>query len=314
MKNNSLFSKNLIGKLTKKEYEWCFNHSVVNSVVTNKKGRIIAKSIESREINRELFLTLKKDKVVKLDEKTELVMAMIKKGYVIWERDIEAENRLIKELSEAKSSLKEANASLKENIDFEKRSKKALEQNRLYDLTFSKVSDDVNKIEKLISLAKTKEGEEKLKLLRRIDICGVFVKRKSNLIILSETGLSDYASELKLCFKESFDNLRDGGINSSFSFKENESVSFENAIEIYSIFEALIELFLDNINHVAVILSTLKNAYQLTLNVTLKDKPDSIDLNKITDNEGVFFDVEEDEDDISVTFVIPKKEVSHGDK
>ncbi len=291
---------------TSRDYDWCFNHSMVNSQILDKDGNAIYRSVNARPIVAEEFLKLTKERVISVDQKTEVVMVPIRGGYVAWERDVYDINRQISKLTETRAFIKEATDSLRENIEIEKRQKTALERNRLYDITFSKVSDSVSKLEELVSYARRTDGEKLYKTLLKIDVLGVYVKRKSNLIILHETGLSDFYGELKLCFKESFDNLKDGGINGDFLFRGEFPIGHKTALSIYETFETFLESMVEDLLEVNVIVSPMSNCVNMVSSFVCKKAYDEEALRKLKLPEGVFAEWEIDGEEVTVSVVISK--------
>lgn len=291
---------------TSREYDWCFNHSLVNSQILNKEGNPIYRSLNARPIVSDEFEKLKKEHVILADQKTELVMVPIRGGYVAWERDVADINRQISKLSETRAFIKEATDSLRDNIEIEKRQKTASERNRLYDITFSKVSDSVSQLEELVAYARHLKGENLFKALLKIDILGVYVKRKSNLIILHENGLLDFYGELKLCFKETFDNLNDAGIKGNFLFKGEFPVNDSAALLIYEVFETLLENEAEDLLECNVIVSEMSNCFNMVTSFVCLDSPKEDFLNKMILPKGVFWEWETDGFELTVSSVITK--------
>ncbi len=293
------------------DYEWCFNHTSVNAQILDKDGNGVYRSAEARPVLKSEFNELVLNGICRVNQDTELVLAPINGGYVVWERNIRDINRIISELTDTQSSIEEATSSLRKNIDYEKRQKTAFERNRLYDITFSRIAEDVKRINGKIDEAHSLDNEALRKVLRQIDIIGVYIKRKSNLIILKETDLFDYSGEINLCFKETFDNLKDAGVDGKFYFNDVGPVSNDSALIIYEVFEIILEEYLDMISCCNVILSDSVNAYSLMINMTTREAswPKVFDR-KIITLPGVFYDYEEDNQETAFSFFIPKKEVN----
>ncbi len=291
-----------------KDYQWCFNHSSVRAQITDKDGNVAYRSVEARPILKSEFAGLMEGSALRISPEVELVSAKLRGGHVIWERDVKDINKLMEILSENEKSIKEANESLKESIEIEKRQIRAYEQNRLYDLTFTKVADSVQSLEESIKRAEKLSGQELIRELKRIDILGVFVKRKSNLLILGETGLSDFSGELKLCFKETYDNLKDMHTEGSFLFLELSPVTSEGALLIYQSFETVIEAFLDGLISVNSILKDEGNCFCLTMSLGLLPGVYREEENRLLElTGGVFFETEWDENEVTVSMHLPKK-------
>lgn len=284
------------------DYEWCFMHAGLKAQILNKGGKAIYESAEAR--------TLTKDEVKELlctgksipNVDTELQAVPIRGGYVVWERDIKDINRSIQQFVETGESIKEATQTLEESISVERRRKAIKEQNRLYDITFSLVSDKLAYLHELIEKARSLEGRELADTLKTIDICGVYVKRKSNLILLSEQTLLDFTGELKLCFKESFDNLSDAGIEAEFLFNNVSGVDFSLADESYAFLEEILECTINNLLGITVILADEGNRLRLTADIRLSQGySEQLPGNICNLFEGVVYEMDGNEATISYT-------------
>lgn len=289
---------------TNRDYEWCFNHSTVRAQITDVKGNIMYRSFEARPVLKTEFEVLRKTRLYKVDRDTELVMAPIRGGFVVTERDIKEINRLMSRLFETQSYIRDVTDSLRASIEIEKRQKNAAEKNRLYDLTFSKVQEKVTLIESLIDEAKGLSGEAFLKKLYLIDIIGVFIKRKSNLIILTETGLFDYSGELKLCFKETFDNLKEGGVEGGFLFNNVEDMSNTAALSLYETLETVIEATLEGATLVNAILTVVGGDYSLTVSVENECIRQEFEINQKLFPEDVIINIEKGDGDMTVSALV----------
>lgn len=289
---------------TNRDYEWCFNHSTVRAQITDIKGNIMYRSFEARPVLKTEFEVLRKTRLYKVDRDTELVMAPIRGGFVVTERDIKEINRLMSRLFETQSYIRDVTDSLRASIEIEKRQKNAAEKNRLYDLTFSKVQEKVTLLENLIDEAKGLSGEAFLKKLYLIDIIGVFIKRKSNLIILTETGLSDYSGELKLCFKETFDNLKEGGVDGGFLFNNVEDMSNTAALSIYETLETVIEATLEGATLVNAILTGFGGDYSLTVSVDNECIRQEFEIDEKLFPEDVIINIEKGDGDMTVSALV----------
>ena len=138
-----------------------------------------------------------------------------------------------------------------------------------------------------------------------IDLCGVYVKRKSNLIILSEQTLVDFAGELKLCFKESFDNLSDAGVEAEFYFNNISGVDFSVADETYACLEEVIERTLNNLQNITAIVAGGNGDIRLTIDLKLNGPYGELLLGGIND---IYrnADYEIDDNNVTVSFDIKK--------
>lgn len=289
------------------EYEWCFNHSVVKSQILDNNGNVIYSALTSIPIEKEAFDELKKEGHFYHDKNTEFMMAKIAGGYVAWEKNVRDIRLIMSDMEETEKSISEANESVRKNIEILAKKKKTEEKIKLYDMTFSKVSEDVGKLEGIISDAENFEGDSLRKALVSIDIAGVYLKRKSNLILLNEQKLDDFSEELNLCFKESFDNLSDAGIKASYAFIGIKGINNEIALRIYESLEIGLECCLHRLKEVVGMLTDKGDTYNLMLDMTLSEKAECAEIEaSLRDIAYVKNDFEIVEDSLSVSFSIEK--------
>lgn len=288
------------------DYTWCFNHSSVKVQVLDHKGKRIYSSIEARNLTKDEVRSLLNKGVSHQNEDIELKAVPIKGGYAVWERDNTDINKSIRRLRETVESVAEAKESLEETLTVEKKHQSINEQNRLYDITFKAVSDKFDKLLKLIEKAYKLEGEALKEALVKIDIIGVYVKRKINLLLLSQTDIKDYAGELNLCFKESFDNLKDAGLESSYAFYNVQSINYEAAEFIYTAFENCIEENLDRLVLLNAIISSTEDTVSLMTNMVSKKELSLKAVERYKEKSGIEFEMESDSDEVTVSFHIKK--------
>ncbi len=132
----------------------------------------------------------------------------------------------------------------------------------------------------------------------------MFIKRKSNLIILTETGLSDYSGELKLCFKETFDNLKEGGVDGGFLFNNVEDMSNTAALSIYETLETVIEATLEGATLVNAILTGFGGDYSLTVSVDNECIRQEFEIDGKLFPEDVIINIEKGDGDMTVSALV----------
>lgn len=285
------------------DYDWCFNNSSVAAQILDKNGETVYRSAQARKLSKDKTNILMCQGLADGGPHTELVSRPIKGGFVVWERDVSEIKRSISKLEETNDSVKEAAEALEENIELEKKRKRIGERNRLYDITFSNVSSELSKLHKLIDEAHSLEGEDLYRKLRHIDILGVYVKRTSNLLLLSEQTLKDFSGELRLCFKETFDNLKDSGLAASFMFRRVENMDYVEADTLYELLETSIEPNIYNLKSVNAILVGTGVGFTLTLNLeTLEPITDFYFLHEARRKQGLSVDHETDGTETTLSF------------
>ena len=237
------------------------------------------------------------DKPVELG-KTMLHGKPVSGGYVFWQNDIKEIKKLMKSLEETRERLSENNFLLKAEIDMNEQKARFEEKNRLYDRIARDVSSQLIKADELLAHAK-QNPEEAHNALAKICVISAYIKRRSNLLLLSEENKIISSSELEFCLRESLDNIRLLGVHSSLKSRCSGNLDVENAVAVYDLFEKTAELFIDDINALMVSLRCENSAIKLNLQIGLNDGADVSALNTLSLNGGsVTCDV--DENDVAV--------------
>lgn len=290
-----------------KDYEWCFKNSTIKAQIIDNRGNRIYQSHISRPLGEDDWYILSQNGRFKPDRNTEMLLARIRGGYVVWEKDIHDINYTMDNLLETRENIRSATAALQETIDEEIRHAKIREQNRLYDKVSAGVGPKFEVLAMCIRFAQTATGQDLKLLIRRIDIVGVYAKRKSNLLLLSEKSDTDFNMELELCFKETFDNLRQDRIDADFRVRLSDRLTFTDAALFYDLLQLTLEAALDNLKGVTAIASGDSTRHILTISMTLDD-PSQYEIVAAHLHEKMEYDCEmydETEDDsINISFII----------
>lgn len=289
-----------------KDYEWCFKNSTIRGQIFDTAGNKIYQSHMSRPLGEDDWFKLNQYGRIKPDRNTEMLLARIRGGYVVWEKDIHDINNIMDNLLETRENIKVATSALQDTLEEEIRHNKIKEQNRLYDKVSAGVGPKFEVLAMCIRFAQNASGEELKTLIRRIDILGVYAKRKSNLILLSEKKDADFNMELELCLKETFDNLTQAGIDAFFRVRLEETISYETAVEIYDLLELVLEASLDEVSYVFAIVSGADGKQLLTVSMNLSDEACEMALRQIQDkvDSGIYFEYEIDDGSLNVSFGI----------
>lgn len=291
-----------------KDYDWCFKNSTIRAQILDTKGDRIFQSHISRPLGEDDWYILSQYGHFKPDRNTEMLLARIRGGYVIWEKDIHDINYTMDNLLETRENIRSATMALQETIDEEIKHNKIKEQNRLYDKVSAGVGPKFEVLSMCIKFAQTATDNDLRMLIRRIDIVGVYAKRKSNLILLSEKSDADFNMELELCFKETFDNLNQGSVDATFRVRMEDKLLFEEAVLIYDLMQLTLEAALDSVKGIMAIVSGNDRQHILTMSMTLETEEDCKSVSAHL-HEKMEYDCELDdeiEDNIiNVSFIIP---------
>ena len=297
------------------EYEWCLENSSLKVQIADTDINVHLKSKNVHKLDKELFAHLKSHNPVKADDDTEMFIADIPGGYVTWERDISEENEILDALNDTREGIEAANKVLRDNIRAEGMKYELSERNRLYDLIINRIDYKIDELREGLEKLKSADKTDAMRLIGDINVKGVYIKRKSNLILVEEMKTGDLGRELKLCFKETFDNLKKCGLKADFMCREIPVIGIDIALIVYDLLETFIERRTDETQGIIAIVADSGKELTLTVNMTFLRTPVDISVFEaafdkwnelVSDNYGGSLTVEADGMERSI-FVTLKK-------
>ena len=170
--------------------------------------------------------------------------AAITNGYVFWIEDYTGLYRYRKELEEKGRQLSGANDLLRAELALQEKQLHIQEKNRLYDQVAKEIAPQLFQIDQLL---KEKEEGKIQKTLARICVIGAYVKRRSNLLLLSEKTAYIPAKELELCLRESLENLKLFGVSGFLDADCSGTFPVAVLVEAYDICESALEKLLSEL-------------------------------------------------------------------
>lgn len=197
---------------------------------------------------------------------TLLSSAPITAGRVVWQDDIRRVNELRQHLQDTQEQLSEESVLLQAEAEVKEKRAKVDEQNRLYDQIAKEVETHLIRVDALLQRIE-QEPENTHSLMTQICVIGSYIKRRGNLLLLSEEHERINAAELEYCIRESLENLQLGGAFTSLNSKCEGSLIPAQTVAVYDFFETVVERLLDSITAMMVNL-TCKNG-RIRINIQL---------------------------------------------
>ena len=209
-------------EITNEEYEEC---------ISSKKGIHLPESV----------LRYSQSGNYAIDHRTNLRNAAIHGGHMLWLEDVFTMNNLLNESQKLQDYLSENNDLLAAENTLKKRSERVRLQNEIYDLVFAAIKDSVRDLETILKSSHTNET------LSKASAIGAYIKRRSNLVLLSKNDGEIDAFELEFCFRESLDYLKLSNTLCSMSSKCEGKILSSWAALTYDFFERVVESFPDSL-------------------------------------------------------------------
>lgn len=229
-------------------------------------------------------------------------------GYVLWQEDIGKIKKLMSELRETQEQLNENNELLRAENELKEKKARIDEKNRLYDRITHDVSVQLEKAENL--LAEAEDNSEKSKeILSELCVLSAYIKRRGNLLLLSEDYYFLSSKELEYCLRESLDNISLNNVYVALAGNCDCKMSIENAVLLYDLFEKTTELLLHEMTAYFVYLNCDEKKIVLRLQIGCKTE---ININTLAEISAYQFvrNISIDEEDVTVDIEVDRKVMS----
>ena len=167
-------------------YRELFDASTVGAQITDPEYHVVLSSRAAQEVNIETLRQTQQSPVM-LEGGIRLSGAPIKNGYVIWTEDVSPLIRVLNDLEEAKENLQDNKDILEEEHAVKEREAHIAEQERLYHIIQRDTAKQILLMDEMIEQAENAgSDEERRHILKKMLVIGAYLKRRSNLVFLSD--------------------------------------------------------------------------------------------------------------------------------
>ena len=233
-------------------YRELFDASTVGAQITDPEYHVVLSSRAAQEVNIETLRQTQQAPVM-LEGGIRLSGAPIKNGYVIWTEDVSPLIRVLNDLEEAKENLQDNKDILEEEHAVKEREAHIAEQERLYHIIQRDTAKQILLMDEMIEQAENAgSDEERRQILKKMLVIGAYLKRRSNLVFLSDKDSMLEATELELSIGESINNLETFGVTCGFISELTGLILSMNVIAMYDFFEEIAERSLDRMSSILV--------------------------------------------------------------
>lgn len=219
------------------KYQSLFQASTIEAQIVDSGYRVKYVSETAWPLEKKTMQQAEREEVELGDRR--LSGAKISHGWVFWCDNVAEINRYTKALEKTGEQMEEKNALLQAELKLREEHLRIMEENRIYDHIVKEMSGQLQQLESLLKEAK--QTEETEKKLARICMISVFVKRCSNLMLLSESTPDIPARELELCLRESLEYIRLSGTLCSMDSECEGIAPARTLAAVYQMFERVAE-------------------------------------------------------------------------
>lgn len=214
--------------------------SSLNIGIMNMDGDVVFAPKEGPSVTPRM-IRASVGKATKMDENTYLESAKINGGESFWFIDLKELNSLKKQLYALNESLMSENELLSADKKLKEKMAKLEEQNDIRSYIASRLSDKFNFLK--IIMDNLPEDEVAFEAtLKRACITSVYIKRYSNLFLLSKKDKNIAMAELGLAFTESLNYLSLSGTVTKINWQSEASLDIDIALAVYEVFQRILEV------------------------------------------------------------------------
>lgn len=261
-------------------YELFLSLSSLNIGIMDSNGQMIYRPKIYENIDSSLVYKALYDPIL-IDENTLLESAKIRGGISFYFIDMTDFNKLKRKLIYMTEDMLNENELLKANNTLKKNMIKVEEQRQIREHINSKLQEQFDKLNNIIiNLPEDEElFEKKLKHACFLD---VYIKRYSNLFLLTKNKNTLNLAELKLAFCESLDYLSLSDVKTKIIWEESSFYDADFCINLYEIFQNSLEFYMPDVNSIEINFYIKDKMAELSMKITCKKEKSF--LGKLGDN------------------------------
>ncbi len=246
-------------------HEKFFRLSDLGAEILTKDGQSVYKSNNSSDISEDDLAKLKENSTISLNDNMLVHLSEINNGYILWNSDVSQVNSLIFELETLNESLLlEVNL-----LEHERKMKETAVKLEKYQALNKMLTNEIlhhsKKVELYAKNCKNMSEDERKKALFDISVVLVYIKRKMNMIVVSQTQRNIDIEEFTFAFEETFRTLRMADISCGKSVNEIFTLSCDWCLIAYDLFQIVVEKYKNEINSLYVSFNVMKNIIHFTI-------------------------------------------------
>ena len=242
-----------------KNYKNFFATSNVSSAITDLSIHPVFYTNKNINASKNKYQEAILNGNVLIDKNTMLSCYAISAGYVFYTEDLSSINELLKELSIINEQLQDESELIAYENKLKAKKAKILQQNHLYSKIFDVCADTINLINENLETIDKNNDKEFKQCLHIACVYLAYVKRRSNLEIISSQHKSIDICEISFSIKESLSYLSDCGVNTSFIGVSDIKIDSKIGVLLYDFFHECVKSSLPTLSNLLVKISIDEN-------------------------------------------------------
>ncbi|MBQ9228145.1 MAG: hypothetical protein IJ168_04860 [Eubacterium sp.] len=225
---------------TNSHYQDFFAASTIKAGLTDNAYRVVLNPIRELVPSPHQVQQAQRTPVPLQDGSLLLKSYKIKGGYFYWLEDISKILRLNRELSDTEDYLIEENALLDAANALEESRRTTAQQNELYDRIARQIRPQLEKVQAMLETLP--EEEEAFRFtMKQAAVLSAFIKRYSNLLLLTDSSEKIDLDELGIAMAESLEYVKLLDIDCFCETEQGYTVDGRVALLLYELFENALE-------------------------------------------------------------------------
>ena len=230
-------------------YDEMLKHSSLGVAVVDNDYTIHYRSDDALSLTAEQMRKTEGGSVM-LEGGIRLSGSDIRGGHTLWQEDLSELLDVLDELKELRTELEGSNAVSMQNYRVNKKIRALAEKNRLHDELHKQTAHQIDLLNDwLKKLTATDDPKEKRELLRRIVVVGAYLKRRNNLVLVSEQDGLIKEEELNLSIKEMMKNLQIAGVSCAASVQFEKDIPSDVVMQLFDFYEYVVENAFDGLTY-----------------------------------------------------------------
>ena len=227
-------------------YKKFFHRTDIPTVIKDSKGEVVYTSASATK-----FADLSEDEYIQTEP--------ISGGSVSWVVNLSAVNALNREIEDVTEQIKVRNNYLKTQNSLKEERAGVDARNRVYDRIAGIVCGQIAKIDEILNDPEAEYADK----FKKIAVYNAYIKRRSNMELLSESEKTFSVTEIVTAIAESAEYLKLNDIEVMFSSFATGKVSADVAILTYEFLEEIAEIILEETKMMSVILTNKEDVLSL---------------------------------------------------
>lgn len=283
-------------------YESFLQLSSLNIGIMDSNGKMIFSPKMYRDIEPSLIEDALSNPIF-IDEDTMLESAKIKGGKSFWFVDFTDFNNLKRKLISISEDMLSENELLKANSILQKNMVKLEEQREIRNYIHMKLKPEFDQLKYILMNLPDDEDLFEIKL-KHACFLDVYIKRYSNLFLITKNKNTLDLSELRLAFSESIDYLKLSDVSTHIDWELSGKFDAKYCLNLYEIFQYALEFYMPGIDSLYINLYIDENAPVLSIKIKGAEPKSFLDKYKYTyakDNILIVEDMTDDEINLCIS-------------